>query len=238
MSDRLRAACLNLFRAANGFRLNLDNAALGDQHARLIAESAWVRLLDVADECRRLTRIMSPSPAADWLRATLADIDYFRDYYVAPHGIARCIAGIPVDPAARTVVALRFPTLTIDPPPDVPIADPPAGTKPSEGATPADGPGRRRAVSRDERNTPRKAKGRNIEALMLKTLADNPDALHWSIRQWAAALECAVSTIAATQTWQTRLRAAKALEAAERVRHMDTSRTHFRGRARRKPQNG
>lgn len=80
----------------------------------------------------------------------------------------------------------------------------------------------------------RGTKGKNIDARMLKVMHENAESHGWSLRQWAAHLDCATSTIAGTKTWRERLKAARATSAVDAACRMDTSRTAPRGRRRKR----
>ena len=69
----------------------------------------------------------------------------------------------------------------------------------------------------------KKSKGKNIDARMLKALADNREAFGWSARQWAQHFDCAESTVKETKTWKEHLKACRAEQAAEHTRKMDRS---------------
>lgn len=43
---------------------------------------------------------------------------------------------------------------------------------------------------------------KNINARMLEAIQSNPEAIGWKLRQWAAYLKCAKSSVAETQTWR------------------------------------
>jgi hypothetical protein len=65
----------------------------------------------------------------------------------------------------------------------------------------------------------RPKRGKNIDARMLKILAEDKDAFSWTARRWAERLGCSPSTVAETTTWKTHLhkiRAAAKVERAER----------------------
>jgi hypothetical protein len=83
----------------------------------------------------------------------------------------------------------------------------PAGGQQTEGAKPKPDGCRKRG------------RGKNIDAQMLKTLADNREAIGWSVRKWAEYLECHFSTVAETRTWKEHLakyRDAQRIARAER----------------------
>jgi hypothetical protein len=67
----------------------------------------------------------------------------------------------------------------------------------------------------------RGAKGRNIDAQMLKVMAENAESHGWSAREWADYLGCAKSTVVGTPTWRERLKATRATAAADAARRMD-----------------
>lgn len=58
-------------------------------------------------------------------------------------------------------------------------------------------------------------KGKNIDARMLKQLADDHSSASWSARQWAVFLECSDGTVKDTKTWKERLKAVRSLQAAD-----------------------
>ena len=63
-----------------------------------------------------------------------------------------------------------------------------------------------------------KAKGKNIEARMLKLMADDLDSHDWDSEQWAQRLNCKSGTVRGTKTWKQRLpavRAGRLLDRAE-----------------------
>jgi hypothetical protein len=77
-------------------------------------------------------------------------------------------------------------------------------------------------------NTPpvkvgKKSKGKNIDARMLKVLAENRRAFGWTAAQWAQHLDCAESTVKETKTWTEYLKAVRAQQAVEHARKMDRS---------------
>jgi hypothetical protein len=113
MSESLRRACQGLYHVANDFSTKLAWASPGDQRARLDCELAWVKLLDEVDACRSLPA-PPPSPWADWLRATIAEVDRIQSIVEEAGGLACCIAGVPIGPACRSVTALRYPSLRIN----------------------------------------------------------------------------------------------------------------------------
>lgn len=77
-------------------------------------------------------------------------------------------------------------------------------------------------------------KGKNIDAQMLKVMAENAESHGWSLREWAVHLNCARGTVGETKTWKERLKAARATRAADAACRMDRSRTAPRGRRRMK----
>jgi hypothetical protein len=78
-----------------------------------------------------------------------------------------------------------------------------------------------------------KTKGKNIDARMLKKLADDPVSANWSARQWADYLHCSAGTVKETKTWKERLKAARAIQAADAADRMDRANTKPKGQ--RKP---
>jgi hypothetical protein len=73
-------------------------------------------------------------------------------------------------------------------------------------------------------------KGKRIDARMLKKLADDPVSANWSARQWADYLQCSPGTVKETKTWKERLKAARALEAADAATRVRTSKTRRKKR--------
>lgn len=66
---------------------------------------------------------------------------------------------------------------------------------------------------------PGKRKGKNVEARMLKVIAEKPESLTWSASQWAQHLGCSAGTVKGTETWKERIasvRAAAKVDAAMR----------------------
>ncbi len=61
-----------------------------------------------------------------------------------------------------------------------------------------------------------KTKGKNIDARMLKTLADEPESTGWSSEDWADRLKCTSGTVRQTNTWKKHLPALRAREALTR----------------------
>lgn len=76
-------------------------------------------------------------------------------------------------------------------------------------------------------------KGKDINGRMLKTIAETPESLGWSARQWADYLVCSDGTVKATDIWISRLRNVRALLAADEAQKMDRSKLTPKGR--RKP---
>jgi hypothetical protein len=72
-------------------------------------------------------------------------------------------------------------------------------------------------------------KGKNIEAKMLKEMADNPESHGWSARKWGRRLRCSHTTILGLAIWK-RLAEARALAAVEEAQRMDRSGTRPKGR--------
>jgi hypothetical protein len=66
-------------------------------------------------------------------------------------------------------------------------------------------------------NAEKKTKGKNIDARMLKVLADNKESYGWSAAQWADHLKCAESTVKDTPTWKGQLAAFRANAKADRA---------------------
>lgn len=64
-------------------------------------------------------------------------------------------------------------------------------------------------------------KGKNIDARMLKVFAERPESHGWTARQWAEHLGCAHSTIVGTNTWNDRLKAIRAMNAADAAKRME-----------------
>jgi hypothetical protein len=75
----------------------------------------------------------------------------------------------------------------------------------------------------------RTGKGKNIDAQMLKIMADNVESHGWSARQWADHLVCSPGTVKETKTWKERLKAARATRAADAACRMDRSGTRPAG---------
>jgi hypothetical protein len=100
----------------------------------------------------------------------------------------------------------------------------PTEARKSEGGKPAAGsnlPG-----------THRGTKGKNIDARMLKVMAENFESHGWSASKWATHLSCSPGTVKETKTWKERLKAARATAAADSARKVAS--TNRSGR--RKPQ--
>jgi hypothetical protein len=74
-----------------------------------------------------------------------------------------------------------------------------------------------------------KAKGKNIDARMLKTMTNRPESCGWTANQWAEHLHCAAGTVKGTKTWKERLKAVRAMQAADSARRMATSTVRKRG---------
>jgi hypothetical protein len=89
-----------------------------------------------------------------------------------------------------------------------------------------------RPADRDQGTS--KVKGKDINARMLKEMAENPECLDWSSREWANRLSCAESTVRGSRTWRVVLPNARAMRVARGAERMDPSRTHARGRRRMK----
>lgn len=68
----------------------------------------------------------------------------------------------------------------------------------------------------NDNDTDQNRKGKRINERILGKLQQYPDSLYWSAQQWADALGCSKSTIAETPTWKTTIRAARAMQQAER----------------------
>jgi hypothetical protein len=69
---------------------------------------------------------------------------------------------------------------------------------------------------------PSKVKGKNIDARMLKRLADAPAAVSgWSAREWAEYLNCSAGTVKETKTWRTHLAKLKLAEKLGRAERRD-----------------
>ena len=78
-------------------------------------------------------------------------------------------------------------------------------------------------------------KGKDIDAKMLKVMAENYESLDWSARKWARELRCASSTVQETTTWTERLVAARAMRKADAASKMDRSKKNSPGRRAKKP---
>ncbi len=78
-------------------------------------------------------------------------------------------------------------------------------------------------------------RGKNIDARMLKVMADNLESHGWTAAEWADHLRCSPSTVKETKTWTERLKGARALAAADAATKMDKSNTHTTGRQKKKP---
>ena len=76
----------------------------------------------------------------------------------------------------------------------------------------------------------RPGKGKNIDARMLKVMAENPESHGWSARDWAAHLGCSDGTVKGTKTWRVRLKTVKATAAADAANKMDRSGTRTSGK--------
>jgi hypothetical protein len=76
-------------------------------------------------------------------------------------------------------------------------------------------------------NANRGTKGKNIDARMLKVMAENQESHGWSARQWADHLDCSDGTVKDTKTWKERLKAARAMAAVD---HLGRSEPHPKSR--------
>jgi hypothetical protein len=68
-----------------------------------------------------------------------------------------------------------------------------------------------------------RGKGKNIDARMLKVMAEKPESHGWSVRQWATHFGCSASTVADTKTWKERLKTARAMQRAEAATRMEVA---------------
>lgn len=80
---------------------------------------------------------------------------------------------------------------------------------------------------------PRDGRGKNIDAKMLKIMAELARSHSWTIREWAECLGCSRSTVGESKTWKERLSKLKILNAIDSRDKMDKSRTNPKGK--RKP---
>jgi len=87
-----------------------------------------------------------------------------------------------------------------------------------------------RSSASKEKNENKKTRGKNIDAKMLKVMAENAESHGWSARQWAEHLKCSDGTVKGTKTWKERLKAARATAAADAASKMDQSHTSRSGR--------
>lgn len=76
----------------------------------------------------------------------------------------------------------------------------------------------------------KKARGKNINALMLSVMSENAEAIGWTAQQWALHLDCSDGTVKGTKAWNGVLKNARVLFAAESSENMDRSTTSPRGR--------
>lgn len=79
------------------------------------------------------------------------------------------------------------------------------------------------AKKKSEGGKPR-AKGKNINGRMAKMLQSDPQKLQWSARMWAECLECSEGTVKGTFTWKQTVKAARALNKADRMQRPKRSR--------------
>jgi hypothetical protein len=75
-----------------------------------------------------------------------------------------------------------------------------------------------------------KSRGKNIDARMLKVMAENQDSYNWTARKWSIHLQCSDGTIKGTKTWKERLKAGRALIAVQEATKMEQSGRHSNGR--------
>ncbi|HEY7154767.1 MAG TPA: hypothetical protein VH575_12465 [Gemmataceae bacterium] len=73
--------------------------------------------------------------------------------------------------------------------------------------------------------TRRPSRGKHIDAEMLRTIRDRPEAAYWTARQWAEHLGCGKSTVGETNTWRTHCRLARERERLARGQRLRRSRT-------------
>lgn len=78
-------------------------------------------------------------------------------------------------------------------------------------------------------------RGKNIDAQMLKVMAEKVESHGWSAIQWANHLDCSDGTVKGTKTWKVRLKAVRALAAADSALKRQQPNTTSRGRQKRKP---
>lgn len=65
-------------------------------------------------------------------------------------------------------------------------------------------------------DTPKRARGKNIDARMLKAISEDQSRLSWSASKWAEHLGCSKGTVGGCNTWKNMIRAARALFAADK----------------------
>jgi hypothetical protein len=80
-----------------------------------------------------------------------------------------------------------------------------------------------------------KTKGKNINARMLATFANDKLSVDWSSTMWAQHLDCAESTVRGTKTWNEVLKVSRQLTKLEEAEKMDQSRLSKRNRLTHKP---
>ena len=71
-------------------------------------------------------------------------------------------------------------------------------------------------IERSKRGKPG-VKGKNVNARMAEMLQSDPTKLEWSARLWAEKLECCEGTVKGTTTWKQTVKAARALQKADRM---------------------
>lgn len=179
------------------------------------ARDAKLQLERIDEMLRRNIRIDSPAgihgrsaakmlATADWQASELVP--------VAESLVKECMAfataaarqrGIIGAGAALTDDAIRELTFAVRPTdePAPPVADPaapPAGTENSE---------------RGQQGV----KGKNVNGRMAEMLQSDPMRMEWSARKWAENLECSEGTVKGTTTWKQTVKAARALNKADRM---------------------
>jgi hypothetical protein len=82
----------------------------------------------------------------------------------------------------------------------------------------------------DDRSARRRGRGKNVEGAMLKVLTNQPEAASWTSTQWADRLNCSAGTVKETKVWKERLKAVRALQAADTAAKMDRAGQATRGR--------
>jgi hypothetical protein len=128
-------------------------------------------------------------------------------YETAAHLIRQARAGESVEAAMRQ--SLAHPVLCVVPTALVRLlrclADQ-AGRPPEPPRRPVAGAG-----------TGKGAKGKLVNERMLATIKKDPGSISWSAQEWADHLKCGKATVVESQTWKDTVRAARAIEKAERI---------------------